>query len=112
VGCDRLPEAFQGGDDAASRTNAPAYSPFPTTVAGSIGNLWSVPHSQLYAEPERLEAAGYLTSEGEQSGRRRKHYLPLGRPRRALGGVVRAEPRESFEWRSNLKNIDGEDGGI
>jgi PadR family transcriptional regulator AphA len=44
-------------------------------VAGeSIGNFWSVPHSALYAEPERLEAAGYLTSEHEEGGRRRKRY--------------------------------------
>jgi DNA-binding PadR family transcriptional regulator len=54
------------------------------TVASSIGNFWSVPHSQLYAEPERLEGAGYLTSEREQSGRRRKHYKLTERGRQAL----------------------------
>jgi PadR family transcriptional regulator, regulatory protein AphA len=54
------------------------------TVATSIGNFWSVPHSQLYAEPERLEAAGYLTSEREQSGRRRKYYRLTERGRQAL----------------------------
>ena len=43
-------------------------------VGESIGNFWSVPHSALYAEPERLEAAGYLTSEREEAGRRRKRY--------------------------------------
>jgi PadR family transcriptional regulator, regulatory protein AphA len=50
-------------------------------VAESIGNFWSVPHSALYAEPERLEAAGYLTSEREEGGRRRKRYTltKLGR---------------------------------
>jgi DNA-binding PadR family transcriptional regulator len=54
------------------------------TVASSIGNFWAVPHSQLYAEPERLDAAGYLTSEREQSGRRRKRYTLTERGRQAL----------------------------
>jgi DNA-binding PadR family transcriptional regulator len=50
-------------------------------VAESVGNFWSVPHSALYAEPERLEAAGFLTSEREERGRRRKRYsvTTLGR---------------------------------
>lgn len=43
-------------------------------VAGSIGNFWSVPHAQLYAEPERLAGAGLLSERREQSGRRRRHY--------------------------------------
>jgi DNA-binding PadR family transcriptional regulator len=43
-------------------------------VAASVGNLWSVPHSQLYAEPKRLAAGGYLVERREQSGRRRRTY--------------------------------------
>ena len=39
-----------------------------------IGNLWSLQHTQLYAEPERLAKAGYLTETQEDSGRRRKMY--------------------------------------
>lgn len=54
------------------------------TVAESVGNFWSVPHSQLYAEPERLERAGYLVSEREDSGRRRKRYSLTERGRQAL----------------------------
>ena len=53
-------------------------------VAESIGNFWSVPHSALYAEPERLERAGYLTSEREETGRRRKRYALTDRGRAAL----------------------------
>jgi PadR family transcriptional regulator, regulatory protein AphA len=50
-------------------------------VGESIGNFWSVPHSALYAEPERLESAGYLTCEREEGGRRRRRYAltKLGR---------------------------------
>jgi DNA-binding PadR family transcriptional regulator len=40
----------------------------------SIGHFWPFPHTQLYAEPERLAQAGLLTETREESGRRRKHY--------------------------------------
>ena len=53
-------------------------------VAESIGNFWSVPHSALYAEPERLERAGYLTREQEEGGRRRKRYALTDAGREAL----------------------------
>jgi PadR family transcriptional regulator, regulatory protein AphA len=39
-----------------------------------LGRIWLVPHSQLYAEPERLAKAGYLAAEREATGRRRKTY--------------------------------------
>jgi PadR family transcriptional regulator AphA len=50
-------------------------------VAAGIGNLWSLQHTQLYAEPERLAKAGYLTEIREDGGRRRKLYsiTPAGR---------------------------------
>jgi DNA-binding PadR family transcriptional regulator len=49
-------------------------------VAESVGHFWSVPHAQLYREPERLAAAGYLEESIEKGGRRRKHYrlAPIG----------------------------------
>ena len=53
-------------------------------VAGSIGHFWSVPHSQLYAEPERLAAGGYVTEEREPGGRRRRVYAITQRGREAL----------------------------
>jgi DNA-binding PadR family transcriptional regulator len=47
----------------------------------SVGYFWSLPHTQLYAEPEKLAAAGLLKEEREESGRRRKVYslTPAGR---------------------------------
>lgn len=50
-------------------------------VAGTIGGFWSVPHSQLYAEPGRLVGLGYLAEEQEEGGRRRRTYVltPAGR---------------------------------
>lgn len=43
-------------------------------VARGLGNFWSLPHAQLYAEPERLTAAGYLSERREEGGRRRRYY--------------------------------------
>lgn len=40
----------------------------------SIGNFWSFPHSQLYAEPARLVDDGLLIEEQEDTGRRRRLY--------------------------------------
>jgi PadR family transcriptional regulator, regulatory protein AphA len=43
-------------------------------VAATVGHFWSLPHSQLYAEPTRLARAGYVTENQEKTGRRRKLY--------------------------------------
>lgn len=64
-------------------------------AARSIGNFWSVPHSALYAEPERLAGAGYLTEQQEQQGRRRKLYSLTARGRQALE-AWRAAPTEGM----------------
>jgi DNA-binding PadR family transcriptional regulator len=55
------------------------------TVAAGLGNFWSVPHAQVYAEPERLAAGGYLSERREQGGRRRRHYKLTAKGRQALG---------------------------
>ena len=43
-------------------------------VAGSVGYMWTFPHSALYAEPSRLVTLGLLDEEREQHGRRRRIY--------------------------------------
>lgn len=53
-------------------------------AAESVANFWSVPHSQLYAEPARLAGAGYVSERREQGGRRRRHYAPTERGLAAL----------------------------
>jgi DNA-binding PadR family transcriptional regulator len=50
----------------------------------SVGNFWSLPRSQLYAEPARLARAGYLSEAQEQGGRRRKRYTLTERGSDAL----------------------------
>jgi PadR family transcriptional regulator, regulatory protein AphA len=65
------------------------------SIESSVGNFWSVPHSQLYAEPARLAAAGYLSEHQESGGRRRKTYALTARGRRALERW-RDEPTDSL----------------
>jgi PadR family transcriptional regulator AphA len=64
-------------------------------VAASLGNFWSLQHAQLYSEPERLAAAGYVTERREQRGRRRKHYKITDRGRRALAQWLK-EPTDDL----------------
>ena len=53
-------------------------------VSRSIGFFWAFPHSQLYAEPQRLAAAGLLREEREPRGRRRRTFAITGEGLAAL----------------------------
>jgi PadR family transcriptional regulator AphA len=68
-------------------------------VAVSIGNFWSLPHSQLYAEPARLARAGHVTEHQEQDGRRRKRYALTDTGRRALEAWLAVLTPEPYELR-------------
>jgi PadR family transcriptional regulator AphA len=68
-------------------------------AAATIGNFFSIPHSQIYAEPERLAEAGYLKVRREETGRRRKHYALTARGRRALTDWLEAPTEEMYELR-------------
>ena len=68
-------------------------------VAATIGNFFSIPHSQLYAEPERLAKAGYLTERRERTGRRRKHYAMTAKGRKALDEWLSTPTEELYELR-------------
>lgn len=65
-------------------------------IAETVGNFWSVPHSQLYAEPERLAASGHLVERREQGGRRRRLFSLTDPGRgRAVGVAVTAGGRSA-----------------
>jgi DNA-binding PadR family transcriptional regulator len=53
-------------------------------VAGSVGYFWTLQHAQLYTEPERLAAAGYVSETREEGGRRRRLYALTAKGRKAL----------------------------
>lgn len=60
-------------------------------VSRSIGEFWSFPHSQLYAEPVRLAEAGLLVEQREETGRRRRMWSITPAGREALDAWL-AEP--------------------
>ena len=70
-------------------------------VAQSVGNFWSVPHSQIYREAERLELGGYLHCRHERTagGRRRKIYSIVPAGERELGRWRGEAPTELPELR-------------
>jgi PadR family transcriptional regulator AphA len=68
-------------------------------VAATVGGFFSIPHSQLYAEPERLAKAGYLRERRERTGRRRKHYTVTEKGRRALAEWLQTPTEELYELR-------------
>ncbi|HEX3211625.1 MAG TPA: PadR family transcriptional regulator [Actinomycetota bacterium] len=51
----------------------------------TVGQFWSFPASQLYAETARLAAAGLLDEQREQGGRHRRYYTITDQGRQALG---------------------------
>src|SRR5919197_883538 len=68
-------------------------------AAATVGNFFSIPHSQLYAEPVRLAGAGYLSMRQEQGGRRRKHYSLTAKGREALADWLESPTEEMYELR-------------
>ena len=62
-------------------------------AARSVGNFWSVPHSQIYREAARLEEHGYLSCRQERT--------PGGRPRRVYR-LREPGARALSRWRREL----------
>jgi PadR family transcriptional regulator, regulatory protein AphA len=65
----------------------------------TVGHFWSLPRSQLYAEPARLARAGHLTESQEQGGRRRKLYALTARGGEALERWTSAPTQHLTELR-------------
>lgn len=65
----------------------------------SIGNFWTFPHSQLYAEPARLAVHGLLTEEQEEHGRRRRLYRITASGEAALREWLAVPPHDVGELR-------------
>jgi PadR family transcriptional regulator AphA len=68
-------------------------SPYDLKLAAAmgVGQFWSLPHTQLYAECSRLAEAGLLSERREDSGRRRRLYR-ITRPGRDALDRWRSEP--------------------
>jgi DNA-binding PadR family transcriptional regulator len=68
-------------------------------ASATIGPYFSIPHSQLYAEPARLARAGYMQERREETGRRRKHYSLTDQGRDALREWLWTPTEELYELR-------------
>ena len=68
-------------------------------AATRLGDFWSLAHSQLYAEPERLARGGYLSEQREHSGRRRRRYALTDAGRRALREWLEDPHTDAYELR-------------
>jgi PadR family transcriptional regulator AphA len=68
----------------------------------SIFDFWSVPHTRIYTECERLTKAGLLEESREKTGRRRRFYKLTSRGRKALE-EWRSEPTE--ELYENVRDL-------
>ena len=68
-------------------------------AAAGVGHFWSLPHTQLYSEPERLAGAGYLDERRETSGRRRRVYRLTDKGRKALDDWRSTPTDELYEIR-------------
>lgn len=64
-------------------------------VESGLADLWSVPHAQIYREPERLADAGLLASTVESSGRRRRLYRLTAAGEQALESWL-GDPHTEF----------------
>src|SRR5207247_804853 len=68
-------------------------------VGFSIGYFWSFPHSQLYAEPDRLVGMGLLSESREEGGRRRRVSAVTDEGRRELQEWLADPEVPAFELR-------------
>jgi PadR family transcriptional regulator AphA len=98
--------------DAAAPDEATPYD-LKRMMAVSIDNFWSTPHAQVYREPERLAAGGYLSERREDAGRRRRFYAITDRGRAALETWRHTPPDDLPELRDAgvLKIFFGADPG-
>lgn len=76
------------------RTGAASVYDLKQAVGLSVGNFWSVPHSQLYREAERLERSALIEGRDDPS--------PGGRPRRLLS-LTTAGQRALDDWRADTQ---------
>jgi DNA-binding PadR family transcriptional regulator len=69
-------------------------------VGRGIAHFWQFPHSQIYAETDRLARLGLLAEEREQSGRRRRSYRITAEGRAALAAWLAEPTDEAPQFRS------------
>jgi PadR family transcriptional regulator AphA len=71
-----------------------------TAVGRGVAHFWQFPHSQIYAETDRLARLGLLAEEREQTGRRRRSYRITPEGRAALRAWLAEPTDEPPQFRS------------
>ena len=71
-----------------------------TAVGRGVAHFWQFPHSQIYAETERLARLGLLAEEREHTGRRRRSYRITPEGRAALRAWLAEPADEPPQFRS------------
>jgi PadR family transcriptional regulator AphA len=71
-----------------------------SAVGRGVAYFWQFPHSQIYAETERLARLGLLAEEREQTGRRRRSYRITAQGRAALAAWLAEPASEPPQFRS------------
>jgi PadR family transcriptional regulator, regulatory protein AphA len=71
-----------------------------TAVGRGVAHFWQFPHSQIYAETDRLARLGLLAEEREQTGRRRRSYRITPAGRTALRAWLAEPTDEPPQFRS------------
>ena len=69
-------------------------------VGRGVAHFWPFPHSQIYAETERLAGLGLLAEEREHTGRRRRSYRITAEGRDALATWLAEPADEPPQFRS------------
>lgn len=63
-------------------------------AAQSVTNFWSMPHTQIYTQCDRLLEDGYLSEKREKAGRRRRSFSITREGKKALE-AWRIEPADA-----------------
>jgi len=71
-----------------------------SAVGRGIAHFWPFPHSQIYAETERLARMGLLAEEREHGGRRRRVYRIAAPGQAALRGWLADPGASEVQYRS------------
>src|SRR5215211_2736292 len=69
-------------------------------VGRGVAHFWQFPHSQIYAETDRLAGLGLLAEEREHTGRRRRSYRITPAGRSALRAWLAEPTGEPPQFRS------------
>jgi DNA-binding PadR family transcriptional regulator len=63
-------------------------------AADSVLNFWSLPHTQIYTQCDRLTEAGLMSEQREQTGRRRRSF-----------SITKEGKKAMDEWRADVDEL-------